>query len=326
MKIQRVDLANFRGIEKLSLDFSGPDGKPLDLVVLAGPNGCGKTSVLEAIVLVLGEAVRLGRKADEGFNTRRGADKHAVQVTLVGGGLSLTFDNGKRHPNAIEGPLPIDLDQLPRIVYFSSWREPKLVGSLPIMAGKKGKRPHDTEDNRLRNVKQYLVNAAALYLFSQTIPTKDFPAALHGRFALEKIAAAWRYLYPERQDRFEVRPGATIEEGFDVCLVRGGESGLVLPVDSLSSGEIEAFTMLGWFATRDTDNTIVLFDEPELHLHPSWHRIVLPALRTVTRDAQLICATHSPAILESVKSYERFTLLPADDPRAKDYLEVAEGR
>jgi len=51
MKIKNITIKNFRGIDSLSLDFTHPAGKPLDLVVLAGPNGCGKTSVLEAAYL-----------------------------------------------------------------------------------------------------------------------------------------------------------------------------------------------------------------------------------------------------------------------------------
>ena len=42
-----LSIQNFRGIESLELDFHGPDGNPNQLVVLAGPNGCGKTAVLK---------------------------------------------------------------------------------------------------------------------------------------------------------------------------------------------------------------------------------------------------------------------------------------
>ena len=46
-----LSIQDFRGIESLELDFHGPDGNPNQLVVLAGPNGCGKTAVLEAGLL-----------------------------------------------------------------------------------------------------------------------------------------------------------------------------------------------------------------------------------------------------------------------------------
>ena len=46
-----LSIQDFRGIESLELDLHGPDGNPNQLVVLAGPNGCGKTAVLEAGLL-----------------------------------------------------------------------------------------------------------------------------------------------------------------------------------------------------------------------------------------------------------------------------------
>lgn len=44
-----LKIRGFRGIDALDLDFRGPDGKPNPLVVLCGPNGGGKTTVLDAI-------------------------------------------------------------------------------------------------------------------------------------------------------------------------------------------------------------------------------------------------------------------------------------
>ena len=49
-----LSIRDFRGIDQLELDFSGPDGQPNGLVVLAGPNGCGKTTVLEAALIGAG--------------------------------------------------------------------------------------------------------------------------------------------------------------------------------------------------------------------------------------------------------------------------------
>lgn len=52
MKLKSVKIENYRAIEKLEL--------PLDpsLTVLHGANGCGKTSVLSAIAVGVGETTR----------------------------------------------------------------------------------------------------------------------------------------------------------------------------------------------------------------------------------------------------------------------------
>ncbi len=74
--ITSLSIRDFRGIERLDLDFRGPDGQPNRLVVLAGPNGCGKTAVLEAALIAAGgyklitgkrgpRAIRQGAKSYE---------------------------------------------------------------------------------------------------------------------------------------------------------------------------------------------------------------------------------------------------------------------
>jgi recombinational DNA repair ATPase RecF len=69
--VTSLSIRDFRGIAALDLDFMGPDGHPNSLVVLAGPNGCGKTAVLEAALLLVGGSELLVGRKDE-FAIRRG--------------------------------------------------------------------------------------------------------------------------------------------------------------------------------------------------------------------------------------------------------------
>ena len=48
MKIEKVHIKNVKGIKDLELSLK-KDDKILDLIVLAGVNGSGKTTILEAI-------------------------------------------------------------------------------------------------------------------------------------------------------------------------------------------------------------------------------------------------------------------------------------
>lgn len=56
---------------------------------------------------------------------------------------------------------------------------------------------------------------------------------------------------------------------------------------------------------------ILLVDEIELHLHPRWQQAVIPSLQAVFPNTQLIVATHSPAVLTTVKR-EQIRLLASD--------------
>ncbi len=53
---------------------------------------------------------------------------------------------------------------------------------------------------------------------------------------------------------------------------------------------------------------IVLIDEPETHLHLSLQYQVLPTLTTLFPNIQFIVATHSPAVISSIKNITVFDL------------------
>ena len=84
-------------------------------------------------------------------------------------------------------------------------------------------------------------------------------------------------------------------------LVNGRELRAPLPFDSLSSGQKEIISTLFliWEYTRDCPS-IVLIDEPELHLNRSWHDDFIRELGKLAPQNQYIIATHSGRIAESV--------------------------
>ncbi len=310
MKITNINITNFRGIESLSLDFRHPAGKPLDTVVLAGSNGLGKTSVLEASLLALGRKDILGGREDSRNNIRSGSNGFSIklQVDIAGESLDLCV-NSNDHPNGTAKTSRARIEHAP-VEYFSSWREPKLVGTVSVSLGRKGRPPKATEENRLWLIKQCLVDLTARKSFVP-LENETLSGVNREEEVFARINSAWKMFYPARDEEFVNR---ALDAGFDVFR-HDRRTGRSTTVDQLSTGEIEIFTMLGWFATRDVSEGIVFIDEPELHLHPAWHRTIMLALRTVLPQAQLICATHSPEILDSVYSYERFTMLPEGDPR-----------
>jgi hypothetical protein len=196
-------------------------------------------------------------------------------------------------------------------VYFSSWRSPKLVGSVPVTAGRRGKRPANTEENRLWLVKQFLVNAKAHAFMSG-------PGQLEGisRFetSLKQLNEVWKAFHPGREQSFSVDPiSDDPDAGFDVFLV--GTAGARIPLDSLSSGQLELFAFFGEFLRLKFDAGVLIIDEPELHLDPQWHTMMLRAIRRFLPRVQILVSTHSPDVYDSVYSFQRRLLLPPGDPR-----------
>src|SRR5271155_4234503 len=90
-----LKIRDFRGIDSLDLDFRGPDGLPNNLVVLAGPNGSGKTAVLEAALIAAG-----GRKLAVGPSgkraIRKGAVDYSIQAVFDSGGSEFKVDVSSR--------------------------------------------------------------------------------------------------------------------------------------------------------------------------------------------------------------------------------------
>ena len=91
-----------------------------------------------------------------------------------------------------------------------------------------------------------------------------------------------------------------------------------LNVSQMSDGEKCTLALLGDLARRLAlanpmkenpllGEGIVLIDEVELHMHPSWQRKVLYTLKETFPNIQFIVTTHSPIILsEADENYNVF--------------------
>ncbi len=300
-----LTIRDFRGIDDLKLEFLGPDGRPNRLAVISGPNGCGKTAVLEAALIAAGGAkLAVGRVGERAV--RRGTDDYEIRASF-------------QHPSAPDGrfdvtetaaPAPHQPLSIPHW-YFSSWRAPKPVGAIDVTVGKSG-RPAKTGLNRLRNVKSMLVNAAAAEHFAPSRPLlPGYTTWIAG------INKAWGKYYPEHEGRFSVGLSNADVEGegaFDVFYQREDEPRL--PVDDLSAGQLELFLFLAALVLNDDREGIVFIDEPELHLDPQWHAPIVRSLMQLQPKAQFIVATHSLGIYAAAMSHQRHFLVPEDDPRA----------
>ncbi|WP_165233868.1 AAA family ATPase [Aquisphaera insulae] len=310
--LTKLSIRDFRGIESLDLDFLGPDGKPNQLVVLSGPNGSGKTTVLEAALIVAGGHVQAVGPRDW-TAVRRGAGGYRI-VGLFRNEAGEEKSQGCFPGEALIAPFGITS------WYFPSSRSSRPIGSLDITVGKYA--PADKiKESLLRSIKQRLVNEAAKARFR---PASQDSSSFYDR-TIERISNYWRQFYPDSKAYFEVDfaegpPGP--EPGiFDVFLVLADHHRL--EVDYLSSGQLEIFLFLASLTLNGDREGIVFIDEPELHLDPQWHRLVLRILTDLQPRTQFLVATHSPEVYDAARSYERHYLAPADDPRAKLWHPVA---
>lgn len=95
--------------------------------------------------------------------------------------------------------------------------------------------------------------------------------------------------------------------------------------NSLSSGEREVVNIVFDFILRKPKNCIVIFDEPELHLHPELSFKMIQTLRSVGENNQFIFLTHSPDIISSsLDNSVIFLSPPTDDLQFNQAIKVSE--
>lgn len=101
------------------------------------------------------------------------------------------------------------------------------------------------------------------------------------------------------------------------------KNGETLDVAQLSQGGKSLMTLIGDIARRLamlnpslmnplTGNGIILIDEVDLHLHPSWQRSLCESLIETFPNCQFILTTHSPLVISDCKNVLVYTLANAE--------------
>jgi hypothetical protein len=327
-KLHRIRVEKFRRIsDVIELDLRTPRGRPSAQAVLAGPNGCGKTSALEAVLLGLGQEALIVRDLDplESEASWRASVPEGARIELT-----IAFDDGveetwvRTHDRffrvkgdgseeSFEQGSASVLPSL-HVEYFSSWRAPKLVG--PVRALALGKPPANNETNRLWRLKQRIADEG-LRQGLQRSAHGDAPNKVDAW--MERLNRAWRRFH--RNDGTAIAPELVeLKEGNAMELVVKRGDDRICSVDQLSSGEIEVLVLAQWVILNDVHAGLLVIDEPELHLHPSWQATILPALRELAPGLQLLVATHSDAVWDQTS--KRFLLVDESDPRSQAWRDA----
>ncbi len=334
IRLRKLHIRNFRGIDDLTLDFVGSNGRPLDMAVLAGENGCGKTSVLAAIVLCVKHSeqsepasIRFGGVGYEilgefDFTTGEAADDSPVQI----GRRSLP----DRPWDEISSSSAVAVNELKTadLEYFSVLRIPLLTKQLVDVSKVMQPVGNLNELLRVAQLQNRIISAYYRQLRNRSAAPANSP--------YDRIKAWWRRFVPDTE--LDVLPVSNDPGSGDEVIVR--EAGREIPIDvtsysmarrlaasrpdipsmvtldRLSSGQLGILAFAGPIIFRDQPPDIVLIDEPEQHLHVRWQREILPALRALSPTTQYVVATHSEEILSAALAEERFILVGEGDPRA----------
>ncbi|WP_284757228.1 AAA family ATPase [Agrobacterium sp. fls2-241-TYG-188a] len=319
MKLSSVSLRNFRGVNKLDLELDP------QITVIVGRNGVGKSSILDALAILLGriQAVWENDKTKYSFeaavlkrsDVKFGSDDYELSLNVL-------------LEDAIGEDFPINLDLNYSDGHFlrkSSAYEDirKLVFDNTLLADRdrlivyyrqdRGFDERAPASGRIEGPSSLFGSLRAISQLERWLDQRDAEEARRVRDTdpsyRDPQLQAVRALISE-VDGFEGIGFSSLSDITGIYFVKDG--GAKIPVASLSTGERSFIILLADLARRLQQTApglelrdipaVVLIDEIDLNLHPSWQGKIIPTLARVFASCQFVITTHSPQVISSVLS------------------------
>ena len=362
-RIQELSLFNYRIFENKKFTLNPR------MNVLVGKNGSGKTSVLEAVNVMLGAylaAYKTYVPSRFVYNIKSTDARQKAQISEDS--TILTTGTISQYPCKVSCKAQWDKKGEPiefqRVILKEDART-KFGGSNPmqptVIEWEQKISRADHSDNEVILPLVLYLSTARLWkdgnkkavkkgVFGRTEAYSHCLDAQHG------LDIAFRYiemlkavaveenggkLFPSYEAilkavneafREELQPGEEIISSTkyenDMIALKTSD-GTVLPFQLLSDGYRNVIKIILDIATRmcilnpylkgealKKTPGIVLIDEIDLSLHPTWQRRIVGILKELFPRIQFICATHSPFIIQSLEEGELLTL---DQPLDSEY-------
>jgi predicted ATPase len=322
MRVSELTLHNFRVFGELrKFEFSN------HVTVMAGVNGRGKTAVLDALALLASRLLPLISPGHSGYRTITPSEVHGDELEADLGfkvncaGIPINFkltyarDSRKLKRTTVQRAL--------RDRVREAYDDPNRAGNTAPLAifyttdraGFRLPRRLPTELPRERAL------AYVRALQSPMVDYRDFMAryrAWVADAAQARSVTAFNNALSAFLDGFS---DVQVEES--PLRLTVGKGGHRLSLSQLSDGERSFLAIVSDLVRRlslanpDLNDPlqgagVVLIDEIELHLHPTWQRHVVEKLRTTFPHIQFIATTHSPFVIQSLRAGELINLDPGE--------------
>ena len=305
-RIEQIEIRNFKAIEHLVLKISPGQFEREPWMMLIGENGCGKSSILQGVGLALmGErhSNELGLDARRYVRAKARNGKGFVKVWLtnIPDPIELSFSRKSRRFSVVP-------------------KEPKV---LLLGYGATRLLPHHTAETASRAKYIRIKN-----LFVPTAPLNDAETWLSNTKKVTRNS----FLTVERalQELLMLQPNARFSRTRGVVKVKtvdgpvtlhdlsdGFQSVVAMCVDIMIS-------MVERWKDMQVAEGIVLLDEIEGHLHPSWKIEIVERLRRCFPRVTFLATTHDPLCLKGLNDSEIVVLRRDESNRVRISTEVPE--
>jgi predicted ATP-binding protein involved in virulence len=270
----------------MKFHFTGPEGKALDTIVIAGINGSGKTTLLETIFRILtNEDNNFPIRYKVAIDLSHIPDIDKDQCILRHELVSVRGDYWKSF-NSFKD---IDIKFRPRIIY---------VPTEINFDGLKTKSISFTGEYRFKNIVDRntiddVPSFIASFINGEVFKNPDLPA----KKAIDKVCGEINNLF----DIIEIDAKITGLDPEEKLPIFQNSAGKTFDINRLSSGEKQVFVRALALKMLNANNSIILIDEPEISMHPAWQQRIMRVYEKIGQNNQIIAATHSPHVVSSVK-------------------------
>ena len=309
MKIEKVHIKNIKGIKDLELSFR-KDNEILDIIVLAGVNGSGKTTILESI---------------KDFFDNKSIDFNDIEKSNVN--LDIFFEEFEK-----EKIVPfINIDSPNNIykvfhmlgsynsyvkenkgLYHQLTKEFENPPKIIYVPANNSFEEVETETSTLLRNYEFInvVNSELMEDIPSYIATRrNYLATIEEDLTMKEIT---NKVVNEINSIFDILELDVKLKGFSkdekTMPIFENSAGEEFDINDLSSGEKQLFLRTLSIKMLEPKNSIILIDEPELSLHPKWQQRIIEVYKKIGENNQIIIATHSPHILGSVSNENIFIL------------------
>ena len=307
MKIKNLHIKEFKGLRNISINFEKND-KVLNLAVLAGTNGTGKTRVLESILEYFQDYIyhnykRNSNKIEMYFEEKEKICRDNVgnEMELYAGLKEFSYNETNNPRNESHIKIKKELDILPKVIYVPTEINFQKMNTASTTLVQEYNFINIVNTNLIKDIPSYI----ATKMISAMFKNKN-----------EKVGDVQKKVFDEINEIFEildidVKAEDISQDGKNMPIFENS-SGDKFDINELSSGEKQLFLRTLAIKMLNPENSIILIDEPELSLHPKWQQRIVDVYRKIGKNNQIIIATHSPHILGSVRK-ENIMLLDKNE-------------
>jgi predicted ATPase len=316
MKLCKVKYDNHPVLDSLELDFINADtGKPYDIVLFAGENGTGKTTILEGISTFLNKgSFKYFDYIDYLVDTKElKAVQPAPPYDKYDGLYDMIDESGQRVAMPTNSTTKNEeIDSNPKNIryngcIFSKARSDfntKPIKSTTTKQLDTTKYDLDTDDD-FTSLKQLLVDIENQDNTAYRVQNRERGNCPLSETDFYLTSKMFRFSNAFNSFFDTIKYDTVADEGSEKTIMFK-KNGVSIPIDKLSTGE-KQIVFRGAHLLKNLNNlndSIIMIDEPELSMHPRWQNKILDYYTNLFSEnnslkSQLFFATHSELVLKS---------------------------